>query len=52
MRACFERGSRPNAQEEAAADHFFRAPLFIFQGELFWELPVLEERLKEARLAL
>ena len=43
------------AQNEAAADHVFGVPLFIFQGEPFWghdRLPVLEERLQEAGLAL
>jgi 2-hydroxychromene-2-carboxylate isomerase len=43
------------AQEEAAADHVFGVPLFVFQGEPFWghdRLPLVEERLKEAGLAL
>jgi 2-hydroxychromene-2-carboxylate isomerase len=43
------------AQEEAAADHVFGVPLFVFQGEPFWghdRLPVLEQRLQEAGLAL
>jgi 2-hydroxychromene-2-carboxylate isomerase len=43
------------AQEEAAADHVFGVPLFLFNGEPFWghdRLPVLEQRLTEASLAL
>jgi 2-hydroxychromene-2-carboxylate isomerase len=43
------------AQEEAAADHVFGVPLFIFEGEPFWghdRLPVLEERLRAAGLAI
>jgi 2-hydroxychromene-2-carboxylate isomerase len=43
------------AQEEAAADHVFGVPLFIFQGEPFWghdRLPVVEERLKDAGLGI
>jgi 2-hydroxychromene-2-carboxylate isomerase len=43
------------AQEEAAADHVFGVPLFVFQGEPFWghdRLPVLEQRLQEASLGL
>ncbi len=43
------------AQDEAAADHVFGVPLFIFEGEPFWghdRLPVLEQRLKEKGLAL
>ncbi|MBI2962811.1 MAG: DsbA family protein [Deltaproteobacteria bacterium] len=41
------------AQQEAAADHVFGVPLFLFAGEPFWghdRLPVLEERLREAGL--
>ncbi len=43
------------AQEEAAADHVFGVPLFIFDGEPFWghdRIPVLEERLTAAGLAV
>lgn len=43
------------AQEEAAADHVFGVPLFIFEGEPFWghdRIPALEERLRSAGLAL
>jgi 2-hydroxychromene-2-carboxylate isomerase len=43
------------AQDEAAADHVFGVPLFIFDGEPFWghdRIPVLEERLTEAGLVI
>jgi len=43
------------AQEEAAADHVFGVPLFIFEGEPFWghdRIPMLEQRLAEAGLAI
>jgi 2-hydroxychromene-2-carboxylate isomerase len=43
------------AQEEAAVDNVFGVPLFFFDGEPFWghdRLPVLEERLTEAGLAI
>jgi 2-hydroxychromene-2-carboxylate isomerase len=42
------------AQDEAANDHVFGVPLFIFEGEPFWghdRLPVLEQRLTAAGLA-
>ena len=42
------------AQEEAADDHVFGVPIFLFDGEPFWghdRLPVLEERLTAAGLA-
>jgi 2-hydroxychromene-2-carboxylate isomerase len=42
------------SQSEAAADHVFGVPLFIFEGEPFWghdRIPILEERLTEAGLA-
>ena len=42
------------AQEEAAHDHVFGVPIFLFGGEPFWghdRLPVLEERLTAAGLA-
>lgn len=41
------------AQEEAAADHVFGVPLFIFEREPFWghdRIPALEERLTAAGL--
>jgi 2-hydroxychromene-2-carboxylate isomerase len=40
-------------QEEAAADHIFGVPIFVFENEPFWgydRIPMLEERLVEARL--
>jgi 2-hydroxychromene-2-carboxylate isomerase len=43
------------AQEEAAIDHVFGVPLFIFEGEPFWgydRLPVLEQRLAAAGLGI
>jgi 2-hydroxychromene-2-carboxylate isomerase len=43
------------AQQEAAADHVFGVPTFLFEGEPFWghdRLPVLEQRLVEAGLAI
>jgi 2-hydroxychromene-2-carboxylate isomerase len=42
------------AQAEAAEDHVFGVPLFLFGGEPFWghdRLPILEQRLREAGLA-
>ncbi|HET7847976.1 MAG TPA: DsbA family protein [Pseudolabrys sp.] len=42
-------------QQEAAADHVFGVPFFIFRGEPFWghdRIGLLEERLREAGLAL
>jgi 2-hydroxychromene-2-carboxylate isomerase len=42
------------AQEEAAADHVFGVPIFVFDGEPFWghdRLPLLERRLVESGLA-
>lgn len=44
-----------NCQEEAAADHVFGVPFFMFRGEPFWghdRIPLLEQRLEEAGLAL
>lgn len=41
-------------QEEAAADHIFGVPIFVFEDEPFWgydRIPMLEERLTEAGLA-
>jgi 2-hydroxychromene-2-carboxylate isomerase len=43
------------AQQEAAADHVFGVPIFVFEGEPFWghdRLPVLEQRLNEAGLTM
>ena len=43
------------AQDEAANDHVFGVPLFIFEGEPFWghdRLPVLKDRLTEAGLRI
>jgi 2-hydroxychromene-2-carboxylate isomerase len=43
------------AQDEAAADHVFGVPLFIFEKEPFWghdRLPILEERLTESGLEI
>jgi 2-hydroxychromene-2-carboxylate isomerase len=40
-------------QQEAAADHVFGGPFFIFRGEPFWghdRMPLLEQRLTEAGL--
>jgi len=42
-------------QQEAAADHDFGVPFFIFRGEPFWghdRIELLEQRLTEAGLAL
>ncbi len=42
-------------QQEAAADHVFGVPFFLFGGEPFWgydRLPLLEQRLEEAGLAI
>jgi len=42
------------AQEEAAADHVFGVPFFIFEDEPFWghdRIAALEQRLTEAGLA-
>jgi 2-hydroxychromene-2-carboxylate isomerase len=42
------------AQDEAAGDHVFGVPLFIFEGEPFWghdRIPMLERRLTDAGLA-
>jgi 2-hydroxychromene-2-carboxylate isomerase len=42
-------------QEEAATDHVFGVPFFIFSGEPFWgydRMPLLEHRLTEAGLGL
>jgi len=42
------------AQDEAANDHVFGVPLFIFENEPFWghdRIPILEQRLTDAGLA-
>jgi 2-hydroxychromene-2-carboxylate isomerase len=42
------------AQDEAANDHIFGVPIFIFEGEPFWghdRIPILEDRLTAAGLA-
>jgi 2-hydroxychromene-2-carboxylate isomerase len=44
-----------DAQHEAAADHIFGVPIFIFDGEPFWghdRLGLLEQRLVEAGLSV
>lgn len=41
------------AQEEAAADHIFGVPIFVFENEPFWgydRIAVLEDRLTESGL--
>ena len=41
------------AQDEAAADHIFGVPIFLFNDEPFWgydRIPMLEQRLAEAGL--
>src|SRR5579863_1026086 len=43
------------AQDEAATDHVFGVPLFIFENEPFWghdRLPILEDRLAGAGLTI
>jgi 2-hydroxychromene-2-carboxylate isomerase len=43
------------SQAEAAADHVFGVPFFVFAGEPFWgydRLALLEQRLEEAGLAI
>jgi 2-hydroxychromene-2-carboxylate isomerase len=43
------------AQAEAAADHIFGVPIFIFEGEPFWghdRIPMLEERFAQMGLEL
>ena len=43
------------AQDEAAADHVFGVPIFMFESEPFWghdRLPLLERRLAESGLTL
>ena len=49
------RAAYEQCQEEAAADHVFGVPFFVFAGEPFWgydRMPLLEQRLQEAGLAL
>jgi 2-hydroxychromene-2-carboxylate isomerase len=46
-------GDYERAQEEAAADHIFGVPIFLFNEEPFWgydRIPMLEQRLTEAGL--
>jgi 2-hydroxychromene-2-carboxylate isomerase len=48
------RDAYERCQQEAAADHVFGVPFFIFHGEPFWghdRLALLEQRLQEAGLA-
>ena len=43
------------AQDEAAKDHVFGVPLFLFENEPFWghdRIPILEERLAAAGLSV
>ncbi|MGH7985444.1 MAG: DsbA family protein, partial [Candidatus Binataceae bacterium] len=43
------------AQEEAANDHIFGVPIFVFENEPFWgydRIPALEQRLAAAGLKL
>ena len=49
------REAHERCRQEAAADHVFGVPFFIFRGEPFWghdRIPLLEQRLKEAGLSL
>jgi 2-hydroxychromene-2-carboxylate isomerase len=49
------RAAYDRAQQEAAADHVFGVPFFVFAGEPFWgydRLALLEARLTEAGLAI
>jgi 2-hydroxychromene-2-carboxylate isomerase len=49
------RRAMEHAEREAAADHVFGVPLFLFDGEPFWghdRIALLEARLIEAGLAL
>jgi 2-hydroxychromene-2-carboxylate isomerase len=49
------RAAYQRCQDEAAADHVFGVPFFIFRGEPFWghdRMPLLEQHLNEAGLAL
>ena len=46
-------GDFETCQREAADDHIFGVPLFVFRGEPFWghdRIPLLEERLAESGL--
>ena len=48
------RDAYERCQQEAADDHVFGVPFFIFRGEQFWghdRMPLLEQRLGEAGLA-
>ena len=47
------RDAYERAQQEAAEDHVFGVPFFLFRGEPFWghdRIPMLEERLTDAGL--
>jgi 2-hydroxychromene-2-carboxylate isomerase len=49
------RAEHERCQQEAAADHVFGVPFFVFRGEHFWghdRLPLLQQRLEEAGLLL
>jgi 2-hydroxychromene-2-carboxylate isomerase len=49
------RDAYERCQQEAAADHVFGVPFFLFEGEPFWgydRLALLEQRLTEAGLAI
>jgi 2-hydroxychromene-2-carboxylate isomerase len=49
------RDAYERCQQEAASDHVFGVPFFVFRGEPFWghdRLPLLEQRLAEAALTL
>ncbi|HXN84990.1 MAG TPA: DsbA family protein [Candidatus Binataceae bacterium] len=44
-----------NAQDEAASDHIFGVPIFVYEGEPFWghdRIPILEERLNSSDLTI
>ena len=44
-----------NAQDEAASDHIFGVPIFVYEGEPFWghdRIPILEERLTASDLTI
>jgi 2-hydroxychromene-2-carboxylate isomerase len=48
------RDAYERCQQEAADDHVFGVPFFMFRGEPFWghdRIPLLEQRLEEAGLA-
>jgi 2-hydroxychromene-2-carboxylate isomerase len=44
-----------NAQDEAASDHIFGVPIFVYEGEPFWghdRIPVLEDRVTASDLTI